>query len=62
MSPSVPVRVRRGRATKRRVTHYRTAVARPIDFALADQAGGTFRLSEALRERTVVVLFYRGDW
>jgi peroxiredoxin len=37
-------------------------VARPLDFALADHRGGTFRLSEALRERTTVVLFYRGDW
>ncbi len=35
---------------------------RPIDFTLPDQAGGTFTLSEALRERTVVLLFYRGDW
>jgi len=37
-------------------------VDRPIDLALPDQAGGTFRLSDALRDRTVVVLFYRGDW
>lgn len=36
--------------------------ARPIDFTLPDHAGGSFRLSDALRERTVVVLFYRGDW
>lgn len=39
-----------------------SALARPINFALADHAGGTFRLSTALREGTVVVLFYRGDW
>jgi len=37
-------------------------MTRPIDFALPDHAGGIFRLSEALRERTVVLLFYRGDW
>lgn len=35
---------------------------RPIDFDLTDHAGGRFRLADALRERTVVVLFYRGDW
>lgn len=35
---------------------------RPINFALPDHDGGTFRLSTALRESTVVVLFYRGDW
>jgi len=39
-----------------------SASARPIDFALLDHAGGTFQLSTALREQTVVVLFYRGDW
>lgn len=39
-----------------------SAIARPIDFALPDHAGGTFQLSTALREQTVVVLFYRGDW
>lgn len=38
-----------------------SAIARPIDFALP-HAGGTFQLSTALREHTVVVLFYRGDW
>jgi peroxiredoxin len=37
-------------------------MGRPLDFALPDQAGGRFRLSDALRERTVAVLFYRGDW
>ena len=37
-------------------------MTRPIDFALLDHAGGSFRLSEALRERTVMILFYRGDW
>ena len=37
-------------------------MTRPIDFALADHAGGSFQLSEALRERMVVLLFYRGDW
>jgi peroxiredoxin len=35
---------------------------RPIDFTLPDHAGSTFRLADALRERTVVALFYRGDW
>ena len=35
---------------------------RPVDLALPDHEGKTFRLSEALRERTVVLLFYRGDW
>lgn len=35
---------------------------RPLDFALPDHTGATFRLSEALRERTVVVVFNRGDW
>lgn len=35
---------------------------RPIDFSLADHAGGTFRFSDALADRTVVLLFYRGDW
>ena len=38
------------------------AMARPIDFALPDHAGATFRLSATLRASTVVVLFYRGDW
>jgi peroxiredoxin len=37
-------------------------MARPVDFSLPDTTGTTFRLSDALRERTVVVLFYRGDW
>ncbi len=37
-------------------------MTRPVDFALPDHAGATFRLSEALRERTVALLFYRGDW
>lgn len=37
-------------------------MTRPLDFSLPDHRGGTFRLSEALREQTVVVLFYRGDW
>ncbi len=37
-------------------------VQRPSDFALPDHTGGTFRLSDALRERSVIVLFYRGDW
>jgi peroxiredoxin len=41
---------------------YAGRVARPVDFALPDQDGKPFRLSNALRERTVVVLFYRGDW
>ncbi len=35
---------------------------RPIDFTLPDHVGGRSRLSDELRERTVVVLFYRGDW
>lgn len=34
----------------------------PLDFTLPDQGAGTFRLSDALREKTVVLLFYRGDW
>ncbi len=42
--------------------HHRLTVTRPIDFSLPDRAGGSFQLSEALRERTVVLLFYRGDW
>jgi peroxiredoxin len=33
-----------------------------VEFALPDHEGRTFRLSEALMKRTVVVLFYRGDW
>lgn len=37
-------------------------IVRPTDFELPDHAGGTFRLSTALREGTVVVVFYRGDW
>jgi len=37
-------------------------VPRPSDFELPDHAGGSFRLSEALRGRTVVLIFYRGDW
>ena len=37
-------------------------MTRPIDFELRDNSGGTFRLSDALREHTVVLLFYRGDW
>jgi peroxiredoxin len=48
-----------GRESDRRV--YRSGV-RPLDFTLPDHAGGSFRLADALRERTVVVLFYRGDW
>jgi peroxiredoxin len=39
-----------------------TSSARPIDFALPDHAGGTYRLSDALRQGTVGVVFYRGDW
>jgi len=35
---------------------------RPVDFALPDHVGGRFHLADALRERTTVVLFYRGDW
>jgi peroxiredoxin len=37
-------------------------MSRPVEIALSDHEGRTFRLSEALRERTVVILFYRGDW
>jgi peroxiredoxin len=37
-------------------------VTRPIDFSLPDHRGGTFQLADALREGTIVVLFYRGDW
>jgi len=33
-----------------------------VDFALPDHTVSTFRLSDALREGTVVLLFYRGDW
>jgi peroxiredoxin len=29
---------------------------------LEDQAGRPFRLSDALREGAVVLVFYRGDW
>lgn len=35
---------------------------RPIDFTLPDHAGGSFRFADALRERSVVLVFYRGDW
>lgn len=34
----------------------------PIDFTLPDHVGGSFRLADALSGRTVVALFYRGDW
>jgi peroxiredoxin len=37
-------------------------VTRPLDFALPDHAGGTYRLSAELAQRSVVVVFYRGDW
>lgn len=37
-------------------------MTRPADFALPDHTGRSFRLSDALRGHTVVVLFYRGDW
>jgi peroxiredoxin len=37
-------------------------VTRPLDFILPDHGGGSFRLADALRERTTIVLFYRGDW
>jgi len=37
-------------------------MTRPLDLTLLDHSGGAFRLSEALGERSVVVLFYRGDW
>ena len=33
----------------------------PIDFALPDQDGETYRLSEHLAQ-PMLVLFYRGDW
>jgi peroxiredoxin len=33
-----------------------------MDFELEDQAGRPFRLSDALREGAVVLVFYRGDW
>lgn len=49
-------------APGRESAHHRVTMTRPIGFALPDHAGGSFRLSEALRERTVVLLFYRGDW
>jgi peroxiredoxin len=38
------------------------AAMRPIDFALPDHAGGTYRLSDELATHSVVVVFYRGDW
>lgn len=37
-------------------------VTRPLDFTLRDHSGAAFRLADALRERTVVLVFYRGDW
>ncbi len=37
-------------------------MTRPLDFTLPDQAGGSFHLGGALRERTIIALFYRGDW
>ncbi len=33
----------------------------PIDFALPDQDGDNYRLSEHLAQ-PMAVLFYRGDW
>jgi peroxiredoxin len=39
-----------------------SAPGRPIDFTLPDHAGGSFGLARTLRDSTVVVLFYRGDW
>jgi len=41
---------------------YTEHVTRPTDFALPDERGATYRLADRLREETVVVLFYRGDW
>lgn len=35
--------------------------AAPTDFALPDQDGEMYRLSEHLAQATAV-LFYRGDW
>ena len=32
------------------------------DFELTDQAGQPWRLSNALQQGTVVLVFYRGDW
>ncbi len=32
------------------------------DFELTDQAGQPWRLSDALRDSAVVLVFYRGDW
>ena len=29
---------------------------------LTDQAGGRWRMSDALRHGAVVLVFYRGDW
>jgi peroxiredoxin len=37
-------------------------MARPLDFTLPDHAGRAWRLSDALREHTLAVVFYRGDW
>lgn len=53
---------RRSRRAQRPSSGTLHAVTRPLDFSLPDHQGGTFRLADALRERTVVVLFYRGDW
>ena len=32
------------------------------DFELPDQRGRAWRLSESLRSRPTVLVFYRGDW
>jgi peroxiredoxin len=37
-------------------------VTRPIDLILPDERGASYRLADRLREETVVILFYRGDW
>jgi peroxiredoxin len=39
-----------------------TDASRPLDFSLSDHQGGTYRLSDELAKRSVVVVFYRGDW
>ena len=37
-------------------------MSRPVDFALPDERDATYRLAERLRDETIVVIFYRGDW
>ena len=37
-------------------------MTRPIDFTLPDHAGGRYHLGDELSQRSVIVVFYRGDW